>query len=153
MRTVRKIFSGICSHRGTNKDTGDIMIRTEESQEMYLKTIYILKKSGLNICSMDIATELGYAKSSVSVAMKGLRNNGYIVMNDNQIVLTSKGYQKARKIYDRFTVFTQILEDLGVERKQAEETACRMEHVVSDEVFEVIKKKVFDKTLFSAGKD
>lgn len=120
------------------------MIKTEESQEMYLKTIYILGKRKSNLRLSDIVAELGYAKSSVSVSIKNLRSRGYVATDVNGIMLTPSGKKKAQKIYERFTVFTEILKKLGVPQKEAEETACRMEHAVTDEVFETIKKKLTD---------
>ena len=114
-----------------------------ESAENYLETILILSKSLPVVRSVDIATELGFKKSSVSIAMKNLRENNYItVSNSGYITLTDAGREIAEMIYERHELFTAWLVSLGVDEKIASEDACKMEHVISKESFEAIKKHI-----------
>lgn len=116
-------------------------MKIQESAEMYLETILVLSRKQPNVRSIDIAGELGYKKSSVSVAMKNLRGNGYIEMDSNGFInLTEKGREIAEKIYERHTLITKWLVDLGVDEKVAKNDACRIEHVISAETFEALKK-------------
>lgn len=110
---------------------------------MYLETILVLYGKNPQVRSIDIASELEYKKSSVSVAMKNLRENGYIVMDgDGYITLTKEGREIAETIYERHTLLCDLLSRLGVEKHIAAEDACRIEHVISSESFEAIKKHV-----------
>lgn len=112
-----------------------------ESAENYLETILILKQRLGNVRSIDIAGELNFSKPSVSVAMKNLRENGYILMDQNgYITLTEKGENIANTIYERHTLLSQWFIALGVSPEIAAEDACRIEHVISKESFEAIKK-------------
>ena len=95
------------------------------------------------IRSIDIVNELGFSKPSVSIAMKNLRENGYISMD---ITLEPSGREIAETIYERHTMLTELLVALGVNRETAVEDACRIEHVVSSESFAAIKKHVTEKT-------
>ena len=96
-----------------------------------------------HVRSIDIVNELSFSKPSVSVAMKNLRENGYIQMDDSgYITLTPSGLAIAEKIYERHTFLTAWLINLGVNEETAQEDACRMEHVISVESFEAIKKHV-----------
>ncbi len=114
-----------------------------ESAENYLETILILKKKNNAVRSIDIVNELEYTKPSVSVAMKNLRENGYIEMDDDgYITLTDKGLKIAEKIYERHKFLSDWLIKLGVDENTAIEDACRMEHVISSETFEAIKEFV-----------
>lgn len=114
-----------------------------ESAENYLETILILSKSLPVVRSVDIATELGFKKSSVSIAMKNLRENNYItVSNAGYITLTDAGKEIAEMIYERHELFTAWLVSLGVDEKIASEDACKMEHVISKESFEAIKNHI-----------
>lgn len=114
---------------------------TSESAENYLETILILSKRRPVVRSVDIAEELGFKKSSVSVAMKNLREQGCITVDENgQISLTEKGRQIAESVYERHTLFTEWLIGLGVAPRTAAEDACRIEHVISEETFQAIKK-------------
>ena len=123
-------------------------MRILESAENYLETILILKKRLGQVRSIDIATELSFSKPSVSVAMKNLRNNGYIEVNaDGYITLLDKGREIAEKIYERHTLLTDWLIALGVSADVAAEDACRIEHVSSAETFEVLKAHTSKKTL------
>lgn len=118
-------------------------MKLQESAEMYLETIYILKQKHPQVRSIDIVAELDYKKSSVSVAMKKLRENGFIEMDeDGFIALTDKGRQIAESMYERHTFISRWLIQLGVEEATAIEDACRMEHVISQESFEAIKRHV-----------
>jgi len=118
-------------------------LKIQESAEMYLETILVLSQKNHQVRSIDIANELNYAKPSVSVAMKNLRENGYIEMDsDWYITLTEKGRAIAEAIYERHTLLSEWLIFLGVDKKVATEDACRIEHVISAESFEAIKKHV-----------
>ena len=112
-----------------------------ESAEKYLETILILGKSHPVVRSVDIAEELGFKKPSVSVAMKNLREKGHItVTKEGFIYLTESGKEIAEMIYERHQVLSSWLSSLGVDPKVAADDACRMEHVISQESFEAIKK-------------
>ena len=117
-----------------------------ESAENYLETILVLSKRNNTVRSIDIVNELGLSKPSVSVAMKNLREGGYIIMDENgHIDLTGSGLKIADTIYERHTWLTSYLVDLGVNPKTAAEDACRIEHVISDESFRAMQRQ-FDKT-------
>ncbi len=93
--------------------------------------------------SIDIANELNFSKPSVSIAMKNLRENGYIeVSSKGFIELAEPGREIAERIYERHTFISEWLSDIGVDPKVAAEDACRMEHIISAESFEAIKKYV-----------
>lgn len=118
-------------------------MQLQESGEMYLESIYILSKKITNVRSVDISEYMGYSKPSVSRAVSLLKSGGYIVMDeDNFIHLTDSGLEIARKIYERHTVLTAMLVRMGVSEKTAAEDACRMEHAISDETFEAMKRHV-----------
>ena len=119
-------------------------MRTRESEEMYLETILLLKQKSTNVHSVDVVGELNYAKSSVSRGMNLLVKNGYITMDrvTGVIEFTEKGREKANNIYERHHVLTKALEKIGASAEMAEENACRIEHVISEEKFEIIKKFV-----------
>ena len=122
----------------------DIM-NINESAENYLETILILSKKLPVVRAVDIATELGFKKSSVSIAMKNLREKEYITVSDaGYISLTPSGKKIADMIYERHELFTNWLIHLGVNEKTASEDACKMEHVISKESFEAIKKHIPD---------
>lgn len=113
----------------------------KESGEMYLESIYILHKSKPSVRSIDVAEHMNFSRASVSRGMSLLKNQGFIsVDKDGSITLTEKGYQTAGKIYERHTVISRMLSSLGVDEKNAAEDACRIEHVISDETFEAIKR-------------
>lgn len=118
-------------------------MKIQESAENYLETIYFLSKKNSTVRSIDIVNELNFTKPSVSVAMKNLRVNGYVNMdNDGHITLTDKGLEIAQSMHERHTLLSQWLEQLGVDKKTALLDACRIEHVISAESFEAIKKHV-----------
>lgn len=113
----------------------------QESGEMYLETILILSKKSGFVRSTDISEYMGYSKPSVSRAMSVLRSGGYIVMDaDNLISLTDSGRAVAEKIYDRHTVLSALLVKLGVSPETAAADACKMEHVISDETFNAMRR-------------
>lgn len=103
----------------------------------------MLGQSGHPVRSIDIVNELGYSKPSVSVAMKKLRENGYINMdNDGYITLSETGLEIAERMYERHTLLSSFLIRLGVDEKTAVEDACRIEHVISPETFQKLKDHV-----------
>ena len=115
-----------------------------ESAENYLETILVLSKRLPVVRSVDIATELGFKKSSVSIAMKNLREKQYITVTDaGYIYLTDSGREIAEMIYERHELISKWLMDLGVSEDTATQDACRIEHVISKESFDAIKKNVF----------
>jgi len=116
-------------------------IKIYESAENYLEAIHVLGLIGDPVHSVDVANELGVSKPSVSVAMKNLRNGGYIKMDaDLHITLTDTGREIAERMYERHVFLTDWLIGLGVPAETAALDACRMEHVLSPESFEAIKK-------------
>lgn len=123
-------------------------MNVNESAENYLETILILSKNLPAVRSIDVANELNFKKSSVSVAMKNLREKEYIIITDEgHISLTEEGKKIANMVYERHTLLSSLLESLGVNAKIATEDACRIEHVISTESFEAIKKYV-EKNIF-----
>ena len=110
-----------------------------ESAEDYLEQILMLLEQKGHARSVDIAAGLNVSKPSVSVAMKKLRENGYITMgNDNNISLTDKGYAIAKRIYDRHKMLTRFFMQLGVEETVARADACKVEHDLSEETYQAI---------------
>ena len=116
-------------------------MKIQESAENYLETILMIKnKKGL-VRSIDIANELEFSKPSVSVAMKNLRQNGYIDVDENgYITLLESGLEIAEKMYERHTTISDWLISLGVNSQTAVDDACKIEHIISNESFEAIKK-------------
>ena len=118
-------------------------MHTNESAENYLETILMLSKKLPVVRSVDIANELDFKKSSVSVAMKNLREKNHITVTDaGFIYLTESGREIAEMIYERHRLLSDWLIRLGVSEETANEDACRMEHVISAESFEAIKRHV-----------
>ena len=118
-------------------------MRLQESGEMYLESIYVLTKAQGTVRSIDISEYMGYSKPSVSRAVNLLKNGGYITMDkDNLITLTDSGLEIAQKIFERHTVLANLLIRLGVSEKTAAEDACRLEHAISDESFEAIRRHI-----------
>ncbi|BCJ99235.1 metal-dependent transcriptional regulator [Anaerocolumna chitinilytica] len=116
-------------------------MQIKESAENYLEMILILKERVGKVRSVDIATEMGFTKPSVSVAMKKLRENGFIQVDENgYITLEEEGYKVAAQIYDRHKTLTELLISIGVNSETAAEDACKIEHVISTESYECIKK-------------
>lgn len=114
-----------------------------ESAENYLETILVLSRRLPVVRSVDIANELGFKKSSVSIAMKNLREDNHItVTKEGYIYLTESGKEIAEMIYERHELLSAWLVKLGVSQEVADEDACRIEHVISKESFEAMKKHV-----------
>ena len=112
-----------------------------ESAEMYLETIYVLTQKKTNVRSIDVAEHMSYSKPSVSRAVGLLKQGGYIAVDhDGFITLTEEGLQVANKIFERHTVITQLLTRIGISEATAAEDACKIEHVISDETFNAVKK-------------
>lgn len=115
----------------------------QESGEMYLETIYILSKKSSSVRSVDVGEYMGFSKPSVSRAVGILKKGGYVTADpDGLLSLTDTGLTIARKIYERHTMLTDFLIRLGVSRETAAEDACKMEHDISDETFEAMKRHV-----------
>ena len=118
-------------------------MHVNESSENYLETILMLSKKLPVVRAVDIATELNFKKSSVSVAMKKLRESEHIIVSrEGYITLTDSGQAIADMIYERHTLLSSWLERLGVDPQIAADDACRMEHVISEESFNAIKKHI-----------
>lgn len=116
-------------------------MKIHESAENYLETILMLKKQKGNVRSIDIANKLGFTKPSVSVAMKNLREEGYITADDNGgISLTEKGQVIAERVYERHRVIAEVLMLLGVDFETAHNDSCKIEHDISDISFNKIKE-------------
>lgn len=115
-------------------------MKVQESAENYLETILILSKTTNGVHAIDIAGELGYSKPSVSIAMKRLRENGYITIDEFQhITLTERGREIAERMYSRHRLLRDLLMRLGVSEATAEHDACKIEHVLSEETFACIQ--------------
>ncbi len=113
----------------------------QESGEMYLETILVLTSQSPHVRAIDVGEYMGYSKPSVSRAMGLLKNGGYIKVDDNGfITLLEPGREVAEMIYERHTLLTQFLTRLGVSPEVASEDACKLEHVISDESFQAIKR-------------
>lgn len=118
-------------------------MRLQESGEMYLETIYVLSKSGKSVRSIDISEYMGFSKPSVSRAVSILKNGGYVTADkDGHLSLTQMGLETAEKTYERHRVLTKFFVSIGVDEQVASEDACKMEHVISDESFEALKKHI-----------
>ena len=118
-------------------------MKAQESAENYLETILVLGGKGESVRSVDIANELGYSKASVSVAMKNLREKGYIVIDaEGYITLTGKGRKIAVTMYERHIAISDWLISLGVDTKTAVQDACKMEHTMSEKSFSAIKNYI-----------
>ena len=113
-----------------------------ESAEMYLETIYVLTRQRAGVRSIDVAEHMGYSKPSISRAIGLLKKDGYLQVESNgSLTLTEQGVAVAEKIFERHTVLSRFLMELGVSRETAAEDACKIEHVISDETMEAIKNK------------
>ena len=113
------------------------------SGEMYLETIYVLGLKNPVVRSIDIAEHMNFSKPSVSRAVNLLKDGKFITINkDGYISLTEIGLSMAKKIYERHTVLSNVLIRLGVNEQTALEDACKIEHVISDETFNVLKKHI-----------
>ena len=118
-------------------------MRLQESGEMYLETIYILSQKSRYVRAIDVGEYMGYSKPSVSRAMGLLKQGGYVVSDDDgYLSLTASGREIAAKIYERHTVLTDLLTRLGVDEKTAAADACRIEHVISEQSFQAIRRHI-----------
>ena len=118
----------------------------QESGEMYLETIYVLCKNSKNVRSIDVVDQMNFSKPSVSRAIGLLKEGGYVTVNrEGFLSLTEAGLEVAEKIYERHKIITSCLQRLGVSEAVAAQDACKIEHVISDESFEAIKK-ILEKT-------
>lgn len=123
-------------------------MKIKESGENYLETIFMLSKKKNLVRSIDVASELGFSKASVSVAMKGFREEGYISINDDGgISLTQKGLSIAEKMSERHDVIARALIHLGVSEERAYIDSCKIEHDISEESFEKIKEFLIRKEI------
>lgn len=112
----------------------------QESGEMYLETIYVLSKKMNSVRSVDVGEYMGYSKPSVSRAIGLLKNGGYVTVDgEGHLHLTDLGIEIAAKINERHMIITDLLTFIGVDRKTAEEDACKLEHAISDTSFEALK--------------
>ena len=123
-------------------------MKIQESAENYLETILMLSQQQPYVRSIDVAMELGFSKASVSVAMKNLREKEHIVVSkEGFITLTESGRNIAEMIYERHELLSEWLTRLGVDPETAAEDACRIEHVISAESFEAIKRHIGNKAI------
>ena len=115
-------------------------MKLQESGEMYLETIYVLSQDNPEVHSVDVASEMGFSKPSVSRAVNLLKDNGYLnIDKGGALSLTESGLEVATKIYDRHNTLSAFLTSIGVEEETAVEDACRIEHVISDDTMAAIK--------------
>jgi Mn-dependent DtxR family transcriptional regulator len=118
-------------------------VHLQESGEMYLETILILSRNGGGVRAIDVGEYMGYSKPSVSRALGLLKQGGYVQADaEGYLTLTECGREVAEKIFDRHRLMTEFLVRIGVSRETAEADACRLEHAISDESFEAIKRHV-----------
>lgn len=118
-------------------------MQLQESGEMYLETILVLSKERSFVRSIDVCEHMGFSKPSVSRAISLLRSGGYVIMDkDGYLTLTEEGERIATKIYDRHNLLTRFFVSLGVSEQIASADACKIEHHVSDETFDAIKRHV-----------
>lgn len=116
-------------------------MKIRESAEMYLETILVLSGKG-NVRSIDIARAMNFSRPSVSVTVHNLEKEEYIRIEENgNITLEKKGLEIAERIYERHQVLTQLLESIGVSKETAADDACKIEHDISEETFNCIKKQ------------
>jgi len=119
----------------------------QESGQMYLETIHILQKRDGHVRAIDISEYMGYSKPSVSRAVGLLKRDGYILVDaDGSITLTDTGLELAEKIFERHTLISKLLISLGVTPETAAEDACKIEHAISDESFEALKRHILAQT-------
>lgn len=124
-------------------EEGEPTMNIHESAEDYLETILMLYEKNGQVRSIDIATELNFSKPSVSIAMKKLRENGYIEMDANSLIsLTDAGYAIASRVYERHRILTRFFLSLGVSEGTARTDACQIEHHLSDETWTKLKEYV-----------
>ncbi len=116
-------------------------MKLQESGEMYLETIYILSKERGTVRSVDVCEEMGYSKPSVSRAVGILKNGGYLTVEESgHLRLTEEGERVAKRTYERHRILTDFFIGIGVSEDTASLDACKIEHVISDETLEAIKR-------------
>ena len=116
-------------------------MQIHQSAEDYLETILMLSQRMGKVRSIDVVNELGFTKASVSIAMKKLRENGYIAVDgEGNLTLLEPGLEIAQRIYSRHQLLTHFFVQLGVDEQTAAEDACRVEHYISDETFQALKR-------------
>ena len=116
-------------------------MKIQESAENYLETIYILSQQQNEVHAIDICSYLSYSRPTVSIVLRQMREHGLVTVNeDNHIFLTEEGHRIASRIFERHEVLTQMLTQLGVSHETAVRDACKIEHDLSDETFEAIKR-------------
>ena len=114
-----------------------------ESGEMYLETVYILSQKSQSVRSIDVAEYMGFSRPSVSRAIGLLKKDGFIMIDDQGFLkLTEAGENTAKRMYERHTLLSRLLMNIGVDEKTATEDACRIEHYISEKTFEAIKEHV-----------
>ncbi len=119
------------------------VLNIHESQEDYLERILMLRNEHGHVRSIDLANSLGFSKPSVSIALKKFRENGYVLVDEEgNISLTEKGEAIAEKVYERHLVLTDALIHLGVTPELARKDACKIEHDLSEETFQIIKNHI-----------
>lgn len=124
------------------------MFKIHESGENYLETILVLHNRGMEVRSIDIASELGFSKPSISRAVNILKSKDYITVDKSGVItFTKEGKDIAEKMYERHCLLRDYLISLGVNEETASQDACRMEHVISEESFIKIKEHVKDKLI------
>ena len=120
-------------------------MKIQESAEMYLETIHVLSQQKEKVHSIDVATSLKFSKPSVSRAVKNLKENGYLIMKeDDSLVLTDKGLEIAEKIYERHQLLSDFFILIGVNEESAIQDACKIEHDLSIETFSALKKHILE---------
>lgn len=140
MNVYEFLFSMISFFAYTLRESGEYMV-IQESAEDYLEAILHLGKAKENVRSIDIVKHLGISKPSVSVYVKQLKENGYINIDEKgYLTLTKKGNEIAEKTYEKHLILTKIFTSLGVSEDIAMRDACKIEHDLSDETFEALKK-------------
>ena len=118
-------------------------MQLQESGEMYLESILVLSEKKGIVRSIDVCEYMGFSKPSVSRAIHLLEDGGYLKLDEKgSLKLTEVGLEVAKKIYERHRVLTEVLCYLGVDRETATDDACRMEHIISDQTFEVLKARL-----------
>lgn len=124
--------------------TGGLTVMAlQESGEMYLETIYVLSQESSQVRAIDVGEYMGYSKPSVSRALGLLRDEGLLKKDDNGFIkLTEAGNILAKRIYERHTVLSRLLMNIGVDEKTATDDACRIEHYISDTTFDAIKAHI-----------
>lgn len=121
-------------------------MKTKETAENYLETIYILKKELGHVRSIDICNKLKYSKPTISVMMKNFRESGYITMDEDGFIhLTPKGAKIAKQMYERHVMIADMLIALGVDEQTALADSCKIEHDISAKSFECLKKHYLEK--------